>query len=391
MKIKNILFVFIVSIFGSSVLSASQQLDGLEHSLKNLCSLFGPSGFEDDVRNFLIEKRGDKVQEVKVDRLGNVYFGVNAKLDDTSKPTVVLMAHMDEVGLMVKSITDEGYITFQELGGWFEVALVTQKWIIKTDTGQELVGFTGFDAPHLTGHEKYPSPGKIPSEKMFIDIGARSKEEAETMGIRPGLPIAPYPSFEKLGPEGKRYLAKAHDDRAPFLVMDRVMQNLVGKDLGVNVVVVGTVQEEVGIRGARVVANTVKPDIVLNLEVSMANDFPLQVGDPGEGTKLGKGPALFVFDGSMIPDQQLLSYLIKLSKEKDISYQFESMRYYGQDGASIQRMLEGISTINLGIPCRYAHSHGSIIDRFDIDEMIKLLTAVLLDLNQDKVQAIIKK
>ncbi|MFA5075520.1 MAG: M42 family metallopeptidase [Candidatus Babeliales bacterium] len=381
-------FITLAWVFTETISSKNQSLDETEILLQQLCCITAPSGFESDVRDFLIKRWSKKVKDVSTDNLGNVFFYINCKKDNQSLPTIALMAHMDEVGLMVKSISNDGHILFNPIGGWLEVALLAQKWFIKTEKGNVL-GFSGLESAHISG--VYPHVEKTPIRKMFIDIGASSKEEAEKMGIRPGLAIAPYPSFEKIGPNGSRYLAKSMDDRVCLLVMDQLIEKLQDKMLDVNVVFVATVQEELGLRGAKIVANTIKPNIILNLDVSIAKDFPLQTTEPEDGTKLGKGPAIFVYDGSMIPDQNLLSYVIEISQKQKLSYQFDSMACYGQDGAAVQSMLNGVSAINIGIPCRYAHSQGSIVDRFDIDETVKLLKAVLQDLNLNKTTKIISK
>lgn len=386
---RNLFFTILAcTYFCENISMANQSLDETETLLQQLCYITAPSGFEHETRDFLLKKWSTKVNDVSVDHLGNAFFYLNCKRNDLSKPTIALMAHMDEVGLMVNTITREGLILFTPIGGWLDVALLAQKWIIKTKNGN-IVGFSGLESAHISG--RYPHVEKIPIKNMFIDIGASSKEEAEKMGIRPGLAIAPYPNFEKIGLNSNRYLAKAMDDRVCLLIIDQIIEKLQGKTLDVNVIFIATVQEEIGFRGAKIVVNTIKPDIVLNLDVSMAKDFPLQTTGPEEGTKLGKGPAFFTYDGSMIPDQNLLSYLIEVSHKQMIAHQFDSMVCYGQDGSAIQSMLNGISAINIGIPCRYAHSHGSIVDRFDIDETVKLLVTVLQDLNLDKTTQIISK
>jgi putative aminopeptidase FrvX len=357
--------------------------------LKELSSISSPSGFEDDMRNFLIKKWKGICREVHTDSLGNVFFCLNCSVLDRTKPIVVVCVHMDEVGLIVKSITDDGFIRFEPLGGWLEIATILQKWIIKTPKGN-VVGVSGFESAHVCN--KYPSVPVKPMNKMFIDIGVKTKKEAEDMGIRPGLGIAPYPTFEIIGANSTRILAKALDDRIGLAVLNGVMNALKGKSLDVNLIVVCTVQEEVGMRGAKAIAGTIKPDIFISIDTSMSADFPLQVADPdGSGTKLGSGFSFFVFDGSMIPDQKLLEYFINFANENNMKYQYDAMPLYGHDASSLQQCFNGVATINIGIPCRYTHSGNSIIDLEDAENTEKFLIALLSKIKKADIERIIDK
>lgn len=359
------------------------------NTLKELSVISSPSGFEDDMRNLLIKKWKNLCKESKVDHLGNVFFGVNCQLCDKSKPIVVIAVHMDEVGLIVKSITDDGFIKFEPLGGWLEVAAVLQKWIIKTPS-KCTTGFSGFESAHVCN--KYPSVSLKPMNKMFIDVGAKSKKEAKNMGIRPGLGIAPYPVFEVIGPDAKRVLANALDDRVGLAVLDGVINSLKDKELNVNLIIVATVQEEVGMRGAKAIPGTVKPDVFISLDTSMSSDFPLQATDPDEsGTKLGNGFSFFVYDQSMIPDQKLLQFLIDFANKKGMKYQYDAMPLYGHDASALQQSFSGVATINIGIPCRYTHSSNSIIDVDDAVLTKDFLVALLSEMKQSDIQNIVNK
>jgi endoglucanase len=357
--------------------------------LRELSNISSPSGFEDDMRNFLMEKWSKSCKDVHVDRLGNVFFCVNCTLHDKSKPIVVIAVHMDEVGMIVKSITDDGFIKFEPLGGWLEIAAILQKWIIKTP-GKNIVGVSGFESAHVCN--KYPSVLVKPINKMFIDVGAKSKAEAESMGIRPGLGIAPYQSFEIIGADSKRVLTKALDDRVGFAVLDSVINALKNEKMDVNLIVVATVQEEVGMRGSKAIPGTIKPDIFISLDTSMSDDFPLQAADSDEsGTKLGKGISFFAFDGSMIPDQKLLQFFIDFAKRKGIEYQYDVMPLYGHDASSLQQTFSGVPAINIGIPCRYAHSANSVIDITDAESTRDFLIALLSEITGTDVENITNK
>jgi endoglucanase len=357
--------------------------------LKELSHISSPSGFEDDMRNFLIKKWKSACREVHVDNLGNVFFCINCTLRDKTKPIVVVAVHMDEVGLIVKSITDDGFIRFEPLGGWLEIAVILQKWVVKTPGGN-IVGVSGFESAHVCN--KYPSVPIKPMSKMFIDVGARSKKEAEDMGIRPGLGIAPYPTFETIGLNSQRILSKALDNRIGLAVLNDVIDSLKGKSLDINLIVVCTVQEEVGMRGAKAIAGTIKPDIVISIDTSMSADFPLQAADSdGNNTKLGEGFSFFVFDGSMIPDQRLLNYLIDFANKNKMKYQYDAMQLYGHDASAMQQCFNGVASINIGIPCRYTHSGNSIIDLDDAQQTKEFLVELLSKIRRTDVEHIINK
>jgi putative aminopeptidase FrvX len=228
--------------------------------------------------------------------------------------------------------------------------------------------------------------------KMFIDIGAKTKKEAEDMGIRPGLGISPYPTFELIGSKSTRVLAKALDDRVGLAVLDGVINSLKGKTLDINLIVVCTVQEEVGMRGAKAIAGTVKPDVIISIDTSMSGDFPLQATDPDlSGTKLGEGFSFFVFDGSMIPDQKLLQFLMDFANKNKMKFQYDAMPLYGHDASSLQQCFAGVAAINIGIPCRYTHSGCSIIDLDDAEQTKKFLTALLSEIKRTDIERIAHK
>lgn len=363
-------FVALISIF--------QSCSGVIDILKQLNAIVSPSGFEGDMRVFLINRWKKLCKDVKIDHLGNAYFGINCVIGKHDKPVVVISAHMDEVGLIVKSITDDGFIKFEPLGGWLDVAIPLQKWIIKASP-KNVVGYSGFESAHVCN--TYPSVPLKPLSKMFIDVGATSKKEVEAMGIRPGIGIVPYPCFEIMGPKSQRLLMKALDNKVAFAILDKVISKLKTESLDVDLVVVATVQEEVGMRGAKAIPGTVKPDIFISIDTSMSNDFPLQATEKDEsGTKLGGGISFFAFDSSMIPDQKLLEFLIDFSKKHNIRYQFDVMPLYGHDASSLQQTFQGIPTINIGIPCRYTHSSGSIVDLEDIQTSCDFFTILIKEI-----------
>jgi len=382
--ISNFLLIIFSLFLMFSTSFAADSLDQSETLIQNLTNAHGAPGFENSVRRILKGEWAHYLPSLKLDGMKNIIGEVSGS---DKAPRVLVMAHMDEVGFYVKSITKDGYLRIDNAGGWFDQVVLAHRWKIMTGKGPVL-GYTGMDSPHSMQDTNLG--GVIPHRNMFIDIGAKSKKEAiEKYGIRPGLPITPDSSFAKLNSSG-RYLAKGLDDRVGLAVMTEVLKELKGVTHPNTIIYVATVQEEVGLRGAQVIYQSVKPDIVINLEASIARDFPLLGSDKqDEGhPRLGAGPAIFAYDHSMIPDNNLVEWIMKLAKEKHIPYQIETEVHYGEDGRYLQAGGKGIPVINLGIPVRYAHQDSGVLQRTDYDESVKLLKAILLDLNESAVNEI---
>ncbi len=351
--------------------------------LEKLTTAHGPSGFEGPVRAILQAEWSDVLSDLRVDGMGNLLGDLPGR---ESGPRILLMAHMDEVGFMVRFVDESGFVYFNPVGGYYNQSLLTQRMSIMTPRGL-VVGYTGFKSGHaFQGNERNEL---VTLRDTFIDIGARSQQEAmERFGIRPGLPITYHTQFQDLNGTG-RYLAKAWDDRAGLAAITEVIEQLQDRTHPNTVVVAATVQEEIsGRRGASVVYESLKPDIVLNLEIGIASDFPLKTSRKEAQGKLGGGPSIFVFDGSMIPNQKLLEWIVEVANDAGIPYQFESVSGYGEDAAVLQRSGRGIPAINLGITTRYAHGQSGVIDIEDYTNMVKLLKELVSRLTQERVDSI---
>lgn len=348
--------------------------------LKKLTEAHGASGFEGPVRTILKEEWKPFFFSLQTDGMGNL-IGSNPSNDNEKKLKVLIMAHMDEVGFLVRDITPNGFIYLQHVGDWLDPVLLAKKWIISTPKGP-VVGYSGAESIHALPEG---TTAATPSQrKIFIDVGAKSKEEAMNMGIRPGLPITPDGGFTVLE-GGTRYLTKALDDRALLAVMTEMLPQLQSLDLPVEVVFAATVQEEVGMRGSTIVFQQTKPDIVINLDVGIARDFPLHFSEGTTEPVLGKGPTVFVFDWSMIPNDNFVNYVTENATKAGIPFQYELEGNYGEDGCNLQRSGNGITCINLGLPVRYAHSHAGVMDRTDYDNMVKLLVNLIKELTPQKI------
>jgi putative aminopeptidase FrvX len=365
---------------GFVAVTRGQQPDAVARLLEELTNAHGAPGFEGPVRNILRREWAGLLTDLHTDGIGNL---IGTKAGDG--PRVLLMAHMDEVGFLVRHIDENGFIYFNPQGGHFDQSVLTQRMAILTPRGI-VHGFTGMKSGHILRPDERTR--MVPLEDMFIDVGARSREEVtEKLGIRPGLPIVYDTEFRVLNGTG-RYLAKAWDDRVGLAVITEALRRLKTSAHPNHVQVAATVQEENGLRGAAVVHATTKPDIVINLEIGIASDFPLLTSPRLSQEALGKGPSIFVFDNSMIPNNNFVEWIIAKAKAARIPYQFESVSGYGEDGSVLQRSAAGIPAINIGVPTRYGHSQSGVIDRADFDHTVALIVEMVQKLSGAEVKAI---
>jgi endoglucanase len=293
----------------------------------------------------------------------------------------MLVAHMDEVGLMVRRIDSDGFIRVQMLGGYAERALADKRWTILTHKGP-IPALSGLKSVHITSPDE--SHRASTQSDVFLDVGAKSAEEAAAIGIRVGDPIAPWSPFTVMA--GGRYAAKAFDDRvgcAMLLAAARRMKERNLRPPG-TIYFVGSVQEEVGLRGAQTATQSVKPDIGMALEVGVAGDHPGVSPDDAQ-SKLGGGPSIFLYEGSMLPNLKLRDLFVRTAEKTSIPLQLDVISRYGQDASQIQRYSSGTPAIAFGVPTRYLHTHTSMIDRADFERAIDLLVAVLMQLDEKAV------
>lgn len=351
-------------------------MDHTEELLKRLTEASGVPGFEAEVRA-LIRSQLEGIAMIEQDRIGSI---VCRKQGTQPSPKVMLVAHMDEIGFMVKQITKEGHLRFVPLGGWWEQVMLAQRVIVKTARG-DVPGILGAKPPHiLTPDER----NKVVDKRdMYIDIGATSREEAEQTGVRLGDPVVPVSAFTPMA-GGKTYLAKAWDDRVGCALFVQALQRLASDEHPNTVYSVGTVQEEVGLRGAKTTAYVVDPNVAIILESDIAYDVPgMKQEEPL--VVLGKGPSLVVFDAGMIPNTRLRDLTIETAKDLGIPLQFSSMEGGRTDGSVIHLHNAGVPTICLGVAARHIHSHTSIIHRDDYDHLLNLLVALVKRLDGETV------
>ena len=345
--------------------------------LREMTEAPGVSGYEGEVRS-IIRRHLEDITTIESDKLGSI---ICKKKGAEEQPKIMLAGHMDEIGFMVKLVTKEGFVKFSPLGGWWDQVILSQKVMIKTSTG-DVLGVIGSKPPHILSEEER---GKVVKRKdMFIDVGAADEDEAkDDFGIRPGDPIIPISPFQVLQ-NRKTYLAKAWDDRVGCALFIDVIKRLAKEDHPNTVYGVGTVQEEVGLRGARTSAWMVQPDVGIALEVGIAGDVPGVKKEEAQEV-MGEGPSILVYDASMIPNLKLRDLIIETAKGQDIPFQFSVMERGGTDAGSIHTTMQGVPSIVIGVPCRYIHSHVGIIHRDDYDNAAKLLVAVIKRLDAQVV------
>jgi putative aminopeptidase FrvX len=354
-------------------------MDSTEVLLKELTEITGISGCERDVAG-AIEKHLAPIAKISYDRLGSII----CRKDGAAKaPRVMLAAHMDEVGFLVKQVTKEGYIKFLPIGGWFSQVILGQRVTVKTRKG-DLVGVVGSKPPHELDDEERRKVLEI--KDMHIDVGAaRGFDVVKTLGVRPGDAIVPWSPFQMMG-NPRTYLAKAWDNRIGCALMIDVLRRLAKQRHPNAVYAVGTVQEEVGLRGAQTSAAAVDPDVAFALDVSIAHDTP--GFPPEEAEALGAGPAILVYDRSMLPNRNLLDLVIDVATRARIPYHFSTVEKGGTDAGKIHMNRIGVPSLFVGVPTRYIHSHIGIIHRSDYDNCVKLLTEVVRVLDAKKVAAL---
>ncbi len=333
---------------------------------KTLTELPGTSGNEHAVRQFMREQLRKYTDEIVQDKLGSI-FGV--KRGSETGPTVMVAGHMDEVGFMVTSITDNGMIRFQTLGGWWSQVLLAQRIEIMTVNGP-VPGVISSIPPHLLTDEQRKKP--METKNMLIDIGADDKEDAIKIGIKPGQSIVPVSSFTPMA-NGKKIMAKAWDNRYGCGLAIELLEELQGVSLP-NILYSGaTVQEEVGLRGAQTAANMIKPDLFYALDASAANDA---AGNKEEFGQLGKGALLRIYDPTMVTHRGMREFVLDTAEQNNIPYQYFVSKG-GTDAARVHVSNEGVPSTVIGICSRYIHTHASIIHVDDYAAAKELLVKLV--------------
>lgn len=345
--------------------------------LKKLSESNGVPGNEYLVAKLIEGEVKDLNVSVSRDNLGSLITNKEGK-----GPNIVIGGHMDEVGLMVRQITKEGFIKFQTLGGWYSQVMLAQEWQIITPKGI-VIGVTGSKPPHIIPLEQRKNAANI--DDMFLDIGVKNREEALELGVEVGQMITPVQEFRELG--NKNYLlGKAWDNRIGSAVVIEVLRNLKAEKLDNNLFGVFTVQEEVGLRGAKTSSYVTKPEIAFAIDTGLGNDVP---GSVSEEQTLGNGPQILIYDGGLIAHRGLRKFVIDIAKELEIPFQEGVINGGRTDAGEMHIAHQGAAALSICIPTRYMHSHTSIIHYEDYLNTIKLMTEVIKRLNRETVDKIL--
>lgn len=348
--------------------------------LKELTEAHSVSGHEDEVRAIFVDEM-EACGDLSADRNGSVFCETG-----NSGPRVIVAGHMDEVGFMVQNITSEGYLQFVRLGGWWEHNLLSQRVEILTRSGDKVLGLISSKPPHFLPEAQRRQVMTI--DQLFIDVGADSKAEVvETLGIAIGDPIAPVSAFSPLAREDM-FMAKAFDNRVGMAGAIQTGQILAQSGHPNRLILAGTVQEEVGLRGAKTAGTFAKPDLAIVLEGPPADDAPGFSRADCQG-RLGGGVQIRMFDPSAITNPRLARLAIETAEEEGIPYQVTVRRTGGTDAGAFHLANDGVPSIVLGVPARYIHSHNAIIDINDYLHMVSLTCSLVRRLDAATVAGLV--
>lgn len=344
--------------------------------LKTIAEIPAVSGNEDKLVTFSKEYMEKYADEVSVDDMGNV-VGV-LKGTDEEAPKLLVQAHMDELGLMVRRIEEDGFLRVERIGGIDMKGLLSREVRIITDSGI-VEGVVGVKSHHvMKPEEKYTVP---PYEELYVDVGASGAKEARDLGIKVGDMIGYMPNFRVLN--DKLVSSKSMDDRAGLFVLFETLARLSKERPKATVYFVASVQEEFSIRGIIPIFHKLKPRLSITLEIALATDTP-ELKNVAADVRLGKGPAIYRFSfhgrGTLagnIPHPQLRKYMEKIAIESNIPFQWEVARGAILESAFIQLEHGGIPCIDLGIPCRYVHFPNEVVAIEDLRLTQELLVNFL--------------
>ncbi|MCD7781989.1 MAG: M42 family metallopeptidase [Methanosphaera sp.] len=341
----------------------------MKELLKKLSEACGISGFETEIREIIKDELKDNVDDMETDVMGNLITTHKGK---EGKPSVMLASHMDEIGLMVSYIDDDGYLRFVKIGGINDQMLLNQKVYVQSKNG-EVPGIIGSKPPHITSAEE--AKKIIPYTDMFIDIGAKNKEQAEEL-VTVGDPIVFHTEFEEC--LNDLVMGKALDNRVGCTVMTEVMKRL-DENCEATVYGVATVQEEVGLKGAKTSSFKLNPDMAIALDVTIAGDHP-GVKPENAPVVAGEGPAIILADASgrgLITNPMMKEKVLQAAEDAGINYQLEVSDGGTTDGAYIHLTREGIATITISSGARYIHTPISVVNIKDVEDTVNLIVEFL--------------
>ena len=343
--------------------------------LARFSNTHGPSGFEDEVASLLKEELKSLVDEVTVDKMGNV-IGIRRG----NGPSLMIAAHMDEIGLVISHIENEGYLRFVPVGGWFEQTILGQRVVVATRDGRWIPGVIGSRPPHLMDAEERKKTLKL--KDMFVDCGAENADAVTALGIEIG-------SFVVLDREACRlgndlFTGKALDNRAGIVMMLTALKLLREEEIPATILAVGTTQEEVGLKGARTSSYGLYPDVAIATDVTIPGDHP-GVTRSEAPVQVGKGPCITILDAAgrgVIAPRSVLRWLKESAEAAAIPYQLEVGNSGNTDATAISITKSGIPCSVVSIAARYIHSPVEVVSLRDLQHGAALLAAAVRSVNR---------
>ncbi len=336
--------------------------------LKTLCETPGISSRESKMRSLVATHLRPLVDTLETDAMGNV---IGIKKGVPEGPRVMIAAHLDEIGFMVKFVDDRGFIRLLPVGGWDPRVMVAQRVIVHGFSGQALRGtlMPAAKPIHLLSGDEANKAPKI--EEFYVDLGL-SGDKVKAL-VEPGDMVTMDRTMERVG---DTVVSKSLDNRLSVFIMIEALRRLQSSPVQATLLAVATVQEEVGLRGATTAAFALRPDIGIALDITLANDFP-GPSDHEQITKLGNGTAIKISDSSLLCHPKLVRHFRDVAEARGIKYQLEVLPRGGTDAGGIQRSRGGVPSFTLSTPTRYVHTVNEMANVEDIEASVALLAAYL--------------
>jgi endoglucanase len=363
-----------VALIFTNARTNAQDLDDTEKMLRDLSEAPGVSGYEEPAAQVFMKFLRPYCDELQRDNLGGV---IAVKKGTAASPRVMIDAHLDEIGFMVKRLDENGFVKFFPLGWNFSQQLLDRRVIIHTRKGPVPgVMNTGPDVKEEV---------LIKREEMWIDVGVSNREEAEALGLQPGDPVTHDSKFALMA-NRKFLLGKAWDDRIGLGVIVGVLKNLAQEKHPNTVLGTGAVQEEITLAGAKTIVEAVKPDVAITLDIDVTSDLPAHTSADYAQPALGQGVVIILHTAEMLPHVKLRQWVQSLADELKIPYQFMLEEGGGTDAGPIHKWNLGVPTLDLVISQRYYHSAHGLVHRDDYESAVRLITEVVKRLDQAKLE-----
>ena len=344
--------------------------------LKELSEIPSISSNEYLICDYIKDKLNTIGYKYRVDGLNSV---IAYKENNLNSLKFMIATHVDEIGFIVKSIDDSGFIKMEAVGSWWSHLVMGQLMEITTSENKRFLALVGSLPTH--GIKKEVKERTIDLNDLYLDLGVSGKESVLKLGINIGDMITPYAKTQMMNEDGY-VISKAFDNRISTYILMRFLEEVNNKN---NIFGAFTTQEEVGLRGARTTTNMIKPDIAFAIDTTLAGDTPLTKNI----CKLNGGVVLSMIDSNSIAPRKLIRYLESLCEKNNIKYQYAVFNGGGTDSGNIHKSLDGILNLTLSIPIRYMHSNYSMVNLNDVEECIKLLLAINEDITLDKIEELI--